>query len=84
MNEYFQFMLREADIVLMGLGIQAMLCFITDSCTFIMRGKKNILQLHYIITHAYLHCRSELGQFPVLEVVVCGKSQQSTILCNNM
>lgn len=69
----------------MGLGTQAMLCFITDSCIFSTgREKKDTLQLHYIITHAYLHCTSELGQFPVLEVVVCGESQQSTILRNNM
>lgn len=79
---YFEFM-QEADIVLMGLGTQAVLCFITDSCTFHC-GKKYILQPHYIISQAYLYCRSELGQFPVLEVVVCGESQQSIIFCNNM
>lgn len=46
--------------------------------------EKKVLQPHYIISQAYLYCRLELGQFPMLEVVVCGESQQSTVFCNNM
>lgn len=59
MYDYFQFM-WEADIVLMGLGTQAVLCSITDSWTF-QCGEKNKIKYNHIALLAKLICIAGQG-----------------------
>lgn len=72
MYDYLQFM-WEADIALMGLGTQTVLCFITDSCPF----HCFTITLHCLPSLFVLKIRISF-QFPLLEVVVCGVSQQNS------